>query len=143
MMEDWKVQEDKLRVDVRKFEKRERQQKLLNKELSVLRQPSTAVHCGSCNCPRDWRRDSRNSKSSGARTRSSATSKGPDPRKGSSQGSSCFQRSGKRFPRNSIMSEALIKSRSSSFSAPKAPNAEVKVTNVNYKALVLHKGFRI
>ena len=142
-MEDWKVQEDKLRVDVRKFEKRERQQKLLNKELSVLRQPSTAVHCGSCNCPRDWRRDSRNSKGSGARTRSSATSEGPHPRKGSncsSQGSSCFQRFGKRFPRNSTMSEALIKSHSSSFSAP---NAEVKVTNVNYKALVLHKGFRI
>ena len=121
MREDLKVREDKLRVDVRKFNKRERQQKLLNKELSILRQPSTS---GSSNYSRGWSRASGSSRGSGA------TSRGSDRRKGSissRQGSSCFQRSRKRCPRNSSMSGPLIPSHTSNLFDQKAPNAEVIV----------------
>ena len=78
--EDLKVREDKLRFDVQKFDKQERQQKLLNKELSMLCQPSTG---GSSNHSRDRRGASGTSKSSEARTKSSETSREPDRRKGS------------------------------------------------------------
>ena len=78
--EDLKVREDKLRVDVQKFDKQERQQKLLNKELSMLCQPSTG---GSSNHSRDRCGASGTSKSSEARTKSSETSREPDRRKGS------------------------------------------------------------
>ena len=127
MREDLKVREDKLRVDVRKFNKRERQQKLLNKELSILRQPSTS---GSSNYSRGWSRASGSSKSSGAPIRCFETPRGSDRRKGSissRQGSSCFQRSRKRCPRNSSMSGPLIPNHSSNLFDQKAPNAEVIV----------------
>ena len=124
MREDLKVREDKLRVDVRKFNKRERQQKLLNKELSILRQPSTS---GSSNYSRGWSRASGSSKSSGAPIRCFETSRGPDRRKGSIS-SRLLSMLQEKVPKELFNVRAShLKSHTSNLFDQKAPNAEVIV----------------
>ena len=119
MREDLKVREDKLRVDVRKFNKRERQQKLLNKELSILRQPSTS---GSSNYSRGW-----SSRASGSSKGSGATSRGSDRRKGSIS-SRLLSTLQEKVPKELFNVRAShLKSHTSNLFDQKAPNAEVIV----------------